>query len=228
MTTICSSRLLCVSRSDAPLMPRPLRSLKTISSQRPLLFCRITSKVSLFPDVVQSVLKLFSHLVQPTPKYSVPECRYTVPHNRCCGVKLFLLLSSLSWFFTWCSISRAHYVLAVNPCIRWLNKLGTAYDSIPRLSMEFVAFFPYIFQLLALLLEHRSGEIPSAYMVLLDPLLNPGLLENESHIPSIVRLLGAYFEANALQITSRLVSDMSVSSLSCHGNTLQRFFDFEC
>ncbi|XP_055337167.1 exportin-2-like [Paramacrobiotus metropolitanus] len=69
------------------------------------------------------------------------------------------------------------------------------------------AFFPYVFQLFAQLLENRAGSslIPSEYMMLLDPLLNPQLLrDNETQVPSVVRLLGAYFEANASQVVGRL------------------------
>ncbi|KAI8375933.1 Cse1-domain-containing protein [Radiomyces spectabilis] len=53
-------------------------------------------------------------------------------------------------------------------------------------------FTPYVFQLLAQLLEHHTGtELPQMYIGLLDPLLNPGIWE-QGNIPALVRLLQAY------------------------------------
>jgi hypothetical protein len=58
---------------------------------------------------------------------------------------------------------------------------------------------------MAQMLEYRVGQIPQTYMALLDCLLTPGLLEHEGCVPSVVRLLGTFFETNASQILDRLV-----------------------
>ncbi|OQV15127.1 Exportin-2 [Hypsibius exemplaris] len=67
------------------------------------------------------------------------------------------------------------------------------------------AFFPYAFQLMAQMLEYRVGEIPVFYLQLLDHLLNPALLEHEGCVPSVVRLLGTFFDVNPGQMTDRLI-----------------------
>ncbi|KAI7887653.1 Cse1-domain-containing protein [Mucor mucedo] len=55
-------------------------------------------------------------------------------------------------------------------------------------------FNPYVFQLLAQLLEqHKGTELTDSYVTLLVPLLNPGLWE-QGNIPALVRLLQAYLE----------------------------------
>ncbi|KAG2207684.1 hypothetical protein INT47_011804 [Mucor saturninus] len=55
-------------------------------------------------------------------------------------------------------------------------------------------FNPYVFQLLAQLLEqHKGTELTDSYVALLVPLLNPGLWE-QGNIPALVRLLQAYLE----------------------------------
>ncbi|XP_055330141.1 exportin-2-like isoform X2 [Paramacrobiotus metropolitanus] len=69
------------------------------------------------------------------------------------------------------------------------------------------AFLPYLLQLLARLLETRAGrgDIPDAYLPLLDRLLDPQLLRgNETLTASLVRLVGAYFEAGPAQVVGRL------------------------
>ena len=58
---------------------------------------------------------------------------------------------------------------------------------------------------MAQMLERRRGEIPSFYMALLDHLLKPVLLEHEGCVPSVVRLLGTFFDVNAAQIADRTV-----------------------
>lgn len=62
------------------------------------------------------------------------------------------------------------------------------------LSLEVQEFTPYVFQLLAQLLEqHKGTELTEAYVALLTPLLNPSLWE-QGNIPALVRLLQAYLE----------------------------------
>ncbi|XP_055355249.1 exportin-2-like [Paramacrobiotus metropolitanus] len=71
------------------------------------------------------------------------------------------------------------------------------------------ACVPYVLQLLAQLLESRagSGDVPADYLLLLDrlALLYPASLRgNEALLPSLVRLVGAYFQANAQQVVGQL------------------------
>jgi len=51
---------------------------------------------------------------------------------------------------------------------------------------------PYVFQIMAQLLELHSDGVPDAYQSLLDPLLTDAVWENRGNIPAVVRLLNAY------------------------------------
>ncbi|RCH88978.1 importin-alpha export receptor, partial [Rhizopus stolonifer] len=60
------------------------------------------------------------------------------------------------------------------------------------LAQDVQEFSPYVFQLLAQLLEHHKGtELTEAYTALLVPILNPALWE-QGNIPALVRLIQAY------------------------------------
>ncbi|KAI9492718.1 Cse1-domain-containing protein [Zychaea mexicana] len=60
------------------------------------------------------------------------------------------------------------------------------------LGQDIQEFTPYVFQLLAQLLDHHQGqELSEAYIALLTPLLNPPLWE-QGNIPALVRLLEVY------------------------------------
>ncbi|KAI8980903.1 Cse1-domain-containing protein [Pilobolus umbonatus] len=62
------------------------------------------------------------------------------------------------------------------------------------LSQGVQEFSPYVFQLLAQLLEqHKGTELTPAYVSLLTPLLNPALWE-QGNIPALVRLVQAYLD----------------------------------
>ncbi|CAO3609832.1 unnamed protein product [Mucor hiemalis] len=70
------------------------------------------------------------------------------------------------------------------------------------LSQEVQEFTPYVFQLLAQLLEqHKGNELTDAYIALLGPLLNPALWE-QGNIPALVRLLQAYLDKGVNSILS--------------------------
>jgi exportin-2 (importin alpha re-exporter) len=62
------------------------------------------------------------------------------------------------------------------------------------LQLDISEFTPYVFQLLAQLLEFRSKGLGQAYESLLPPLLTPVLWERKGNIPALVRLLQAYLE----------------------------------
>lgn len=68
------------------------------------------------------------------------------------------------------------------------------------LSQEVQEFSPYVFQLLAQLLEHHKGtELTPSYVTLLNPLLNP-LLWEQGNIPALVRLIQAYLDKGVTTI----------------------------
>lgn len=62
------------------------------------------------------------------------------------------------------------------------------------LQLDVSEFTPYVFQLLAQLLEFRTTGLGPAYESLLPPLLTPALWERRGNIPALVRLLQAYLE----------------------------------
>ena len=64
------------------------------------------------------------------------------------------------------------------------------------LQMDVSEFTPYVFQVLAQLLEYRpaGSGLGEAYTMLFPPLLTPDLWERKGNIPALVRLLRAYLE----------------------------------
>lgn len=64
-------------------------------------------------------------------------------------------------------------------------------------------FHPYVFQILAQLVEMRHGNLPDNYLVLLAPLLAPMFWERQGTVPALARLLRAYVAAAAGEIVTR-------------------------
>ena len=60
------------------------------------------------------------------------------------------------------------------------------------LQMEVIEFIPYVFQVLAQLLEYSTGDLSPAYESLFAPLLTPTLWESKGNIPGLTRLICAY------------------------------------
>lgn len=73
------------------------------------------------------------------------------------------------------------------------------------LQMDVAEFSPYVFQILAQLLEYRADNtgLGDAYGMLLAPLLSPALWERRGNIPALTRLLQAYLMKGAGEIVSR-------------------------
>lgn len=73
------------------------------------------------------------------------------------------------------------------------------------LQMEVVEFTPYVFQLLAQILEFRpdGSGLGSAYLSLLPPLLTPTLWERKGNIPALTRLIVAYFIKGSEEIVQQ-------------------------
>ena len=61
-------------------------------------------------------------------------------------------------------------------------------------------FIPYVFQIMSILLEIHTDQVPEMYMLLLPFLLAPVLWERPGNIPPLVRLLQAFIEKGAAQI----------------------------
>ena len=68
------------------------------------------------------------------------------------------------------------------------------------LQQDVQEFIPYVFQILALLLEMHTDSVPQAYMALFPHLLLPILWERPGNIPPLVRLLQAHMEKGSQQI----------------------------
>ncbi|GBG65232.1 hypothetical protein CBR_g50023 [Chara braunii] len=62
------------------------------------------------------------------------------------------------------------------------------------LEQDVAEFAPYVFQILAQLIEMRSVPLPQAYMALFAPLLSPVLWERPANVEALVRLLQAYLQ----------------------------------
>lgn len=73
------------------------------------------------------------------------------------------------------------------------------------LQMDVAEFSPYVFQILAQLLEYRADNagLGEAYGMLLPPLLSPVLWERRGNIPALTRLLQAYLMKGAAEIVSK-------------------------
>jgi exportin-2 (importin alpha re-exporter) len=70
------------------------------------------------------------------------------------------------------------------------------------LQMDITEFSPYVFQILAQLLEYRPQEagLGDAYKNLFTPLLTASLWESRGNVPGLVRLLSAYLKKAASEL----------------------------
>lgn len=86
--------------------------------------------------------------------------------------------------------------------------IGAQFDGpfMAVLSMDVVDYAPYVFQVLALLVEAREvgpgSPLPQLYMQIYPPLLTPMYWERPSNIPGLVRLLHAYLAKAAAEVTA--------------------------
>lgn len=80
------------------------------------------------------------------------------------------------------------------------------------LQMDIAEFTPYVFQILAQLLEYRpSGSALSpAYAGLFQPLLTPTLWEKKGNVPAVTRLLQAYICKAAVELIPHLNPTLGV------------------
>jgi len=72
------------------------------------------------------------------------------------------------------------------------------------LQLDVAEFTPYVFQILAQLLEYKSdgSGLGESYGALLPPLLSPGVWERKGNIPALTRLLQAYVKQGSAEIVS--------------------------
>jgi exportin-2 (importin alpha re-exporter) len=73
------------------------------------------------------------------------------------------------------------------------------------LQMDVSEFTPYVFQILAQLLEYRAANtgLGDAYTMLFQPLLTPVLWESKGNVPALTRLLQAYLQKGAADIVAK-------------------------
>uniref|UniRef100_A0A7S2WRA8 Importin N-terminal domain-containing protein n=1 Tax=Mucochytrium quahogii TaxID=96639 RepID=A0A7S2WRA8_9STRA len=98
------------------------------------------------------------------------------------------------------------------------------------LQREITELTPYVFQILAQLLELRPGGPSAGYLSLFPPLLRPDVWANRGNIPGLVRLLEAYMRTGAQQtvgsnpqqleallgVFQKLLSAKSTANMSVH------------
>jgi exportin-2 (importin alpha re-exporter) len=70
-------------------------------------------------------------------------------------------------------------------------------DGVPK-----IEYIPYVFQILAQMLELHTTEVPSEYRSLLPFLLNPAVWQQKGSIPGLVRLLTAFLSKDSQQIVA--------------------------
>lgn len=72
------------------------------------------------------------------------------------------------------------------------------------LQMEVAEFTPYVFQILAQLLDYRQGDgLSQAYEMLFAPLLHPSLWERKGNIPALSWLIQVYLKKGMAMIVER-------------------------
>jgi len=70
------------------------------------------------------------------------------------------------------------------------------------LAADVAEYAPYVFQVLAQLVELRPRPLPPAYLALFPPLLSPLLWERSGNVPALVRLLQAYLAAAPAELVA--------------------------
>ena len=95
------------------------------------------------------------------------------------------------------------------------------------LQMEVVEFTPYVFQLLAQILEFRpeGAGLGEAYSSLFPPLLTPTLWERKGNIPALSRLMTAYLSKGPNDLVPHLLGILGVFQklISSKANELYAF-----
>lgn len=89
----------------------------------------------------------------------------------------------------------SHYTFeSIGLLVRWLSVLMMEVlvpELLPILSSDVQEFVPYVFQILAYMLEKDQGTLPPLYAQLAKPLMLPTVWEYRGNIPGVTRLLQA-------------------------------------
>ena len=80
------------------------------------------------------------------------------------------------------------------------------------LQMEITEFTPYVFQVLAQLLEYRPAQagLGESYTMLFQPLLTPTLWERKGNVPALTRLMQAYLKKAAPELVAHLMPVLGI------------------
>jgi exportin-2 (importin alpha re-exporter) len=80
------------------------------------------------------------------------------------------------------------------------------------LQMEIAEFTPYVFQVLAQLLEYRPAAtgLGESYTMLFQPLLTPTLWEQKGNVPALTRLMQAYLKKAAPELVGHLMPVLGI------------------
>lgn len=78
------------------------------------------------------------------------------------------------------------------------------------IQQDITEFIPYAFQLLSLMLELYTNNIPDVYKELFPFLLMPVLWERPGYIPALVRLLQAYIERSTSIVSEKIQGVLGV------------------
>lgn len=86
------------------------------------------------------------------------------------------------------------------------------------LQQDIMEFMPYVFQMLALLMEMRqsTNSIPDAYWALFPCLLSPTLWDRAGNVTPLIKLICAFIRQGSPQVAAlqKLVSNMNSTTLS--------------
>lgn len=96
------------------------------------------------------------------------------------------------------------------------------------LQLDILEFTPYVFQVLAQLLEYRpqGSGLGEAYTSLFPPLLTASLWEKRGNVPALVRLLQAYLKRSASELLGHLIPILGIfQSLNTTRSTEASAFD---
>jgi exportin-2 (importin alpha re-exporter) len=72
------------------------------------------------------------------------------------------------------------------------NQLFPVFQAV--LEQDVTEFAPYVFQIMAQLIESRRPPLPQIYIAFFPPLLTPLLWQRQANVPGLVRLLQAYLQ----------------------------------
>jgi len=79
---------------------------------------------------------------------------------------------------------------------------GPIYSTNSFIKCNVPEYVPYVFQVLAQMLELHKGDVPAEYRSLLPSLLTPAVWQQTGSIPGLVKLLRVFLEKDSKQMVS--------------------------